>query len=71
MPIIIDEETTEKLARSMFAAYNEQAGGLTWDNKPIPPWENTGARVQANWMAAAREAIAFLGGRWSRVVRAG
>jgi hypothetical protein len=44
----------------MFAAYNEQAGGLTWDGKPIPPWESTGPKVQANWRAAAREAVAFM-----------
>lgn len=50
----LDEDA---LARRMFAAYNEQAGGLTWDGKPIPPWESTGPKVQANWRAAARAAI--------------
>jgi hypothetical protein len=49
----------EELARRMFAAYNTQAGGLTWDGKPIPPWHDTGPKVQANWCAAAREALAF------------
>jgi hypothetical protein len=53
----MDEET---LAQRMFAAYNVAAGGLTWDGKPIPPWEATGPKVQANWRAAAREAIAFV-----------
>jgi hypothetical protein len=53
----LDEDV---LARRMFAAYNEQAGGLTWDGKPIPPWESTGPKVQANWRAAAREAVAFM-----------
>lgn len=42
----------EAAAKAAFAAYNEQAGGLTWDGKPIPPWEQTGPRVQANWWAA-------------------
>lgn len=37
----------------MFAAYNAQAGGKTWDNKPIPPWEEVGEKVHANWQAAA------------------
>jgi len=51
----------EALAQRMFAAYNAAAGGLTWDGKPIPPWESTGPKVQANWRAAAREAIASVG----------
>lgn len=57
-PKVSDEDA----AREMFAAYNEQAGGLTWDGKPIPPWEATGPKVQANWMAAARRARELLEG---------
>ena len=49
--------TPPTLARAMFAAYNRAAGGKTWDGKPIPPWEDTGDRVQANWIAAARLAL--------------
>lgn len=54
--------SADDLARAMFAAYNAQAGGLTWDGKPIPPWENTGPKVQENWRAAAREAFKVLKG---------
>lgn len=56
----MEHVTEDRLAREMFAAYNEQAGGLTWDGKPIPPWENTGPKVQANWRAAARRARELL-----------
>lgn len=35
-----------------FAAYNERAGGKTWDGKPIPPWKECGPRVRNNWRAA-------------------
>jgi hypothetical protein len=53
--------TDDALARLMFDAYNAQAGGRTWDDKPIPPFDETGPKVQANWLAAAkaaREALA-------------
>jgi NTP pyrophosphatase (non-canonical NTP hydrolase) len=36
-----------------FEAYNESKGGLTWDGKPIPPWEAIGEAVQTAWQAAA------------------
>ena len=45
------------LARLMFDAYNAEAGGLTWDGKPIPPFDAVGPKVQANWFAAARCAM--------------
>lgn len=38
----------------MFRAYNAEAGGKTWDGRPIPPWEEVGDKVHANWNAAAR-----------------
>jgi hypothetical protein len=53
----IDDET---LARLMFDAYNEAAGGLTWDGKPIPPFDEVGPKVQGNWLAAAKAARAAL-----------
>lgn len=46
-----------ELARMMFDAYNAEAGGLTWDGKPIPPFDAVGPKVQANWFAAARCAM--------------
>ena len=54
-------ESNRELARTMFDAYNKQAGGKTWDGKDIPPFDQVGDRVQANWIAAAeaaREGIA-------------
>lgn len=42
------------LAKELFQAYNEQAGGLTYDGKPIPPFEEVGEKVQENWKAVAR-----------------
>lgn len=48
--------TDEALARLMFDAYNAQAGGVTWDGKPIPPFDAVGPKVQANWIAAAKAA---------------
>ena len=52
-----ENSTIEKLAIYMFEAYNEQAGGLTWDGKPIPDWVNIGEKVQNNWKASAKIAI--------------
>lgn len=28
----------DALCEAAFAAYNQRAGGKTWDGKPIPPW---------------------------------
>jgi hypothetical protein len=50
------DHTDEPLARIMFDAYNVQADGVTWDGKPIPPFDAVGPKVQANWIAAARAA---------------
>jgi hypothetical protein len=52
-------ETTE-LAKTAFKAYNVQAGGKTWDGKPIPDWENVGEKVQANWVAAINAVIPII-----------
>lgn len=44
------------LARAAFEAYGASTGGLTWDGKPIPPFDvirqNT-PHVAAAWEAAA------------------
>lgn len=47
-------ETIDELARRAFAAYNQAAGGKTWDGKDIPPWEKVTEQVRNNWRAAAR-----------------
>lgn len=55
----MDSDTTAQIA---FAAYNESAGGKTWDGKPIPTWEQLsesegGRKVQGHWRAAMRAAF--------------
>jgi len=47
----MDDEKT--LGQVGFEAYNESKGGLTYDNKPIPPWAELPADVKAAWEAAA------------------
>lgn len=42
-----------RMAERMYDAYNKEAGGKTWDGKPIPPWSDAGARVRNGWIAAA------------------
>lgn len=37
-----------------FDAYNEAAGGLTHDGKPIPTWDKLTDQVRANWEAGAK-----------------
>ena len=44
------------LARAAFEAYGESTGGVTWDGKPIPPFETIRERtphVASAWEAAA------------------
>lgn len=48
------DELDRELARLGFEAYNEQAGGKTWDGKDIPPFDEVGEAVQANWIAGAK-----------------
>lgn len=46
----------ETLGRMAFEAYREAVGGLTFDGKPIPGWDDLHgdrAKVQAGWEAAA------------------
>lgn len=49
------------LAKVAFEAYNVQAGGKTWDGKDIPPFEEVGEKVQANWIAATKALCAAVG----------
>jgi hypothetical protein len=46
-----------QLARIMYAAYNLQAGGKTYDGKDLPTWKELGADRQACWLAAAKAAV--------------
>lgn len=49
------------LAKTAFDAYNVQAGGKTWDGKDIPPFDQVGEKVQANWVAAVKATCAAVG----------
>ena len=43
----------DKLVKAMWAAYDKSAGGKTFDNKPLPTWEELGEDRQNCWRAAA------------------
>lgn len=48
----------EQLARSGYAAYCKQAGGVTFDGKPLPTYDQLGLERQLCWVAAARQIVA-------------
>ena len=50
----------EDLARIMWSAYCNKAGGVTFDGKPLPTWENLGQERQFCWIAAADAAAVYL-----------
>ena len=45
------EELT-RLARKGFEAYNEAAGGLNYEGKPIPPWDEVPQHIRDKWKVA-------------------
>jgi molecular chaperone GrpE (heat shock protein) len=44
------------MERKMWDAYAKQAGGVTFDGKPLPTWDELGNDRQACWVAAAKVA---------------
>lgn len=50
--------TFEQLAQKAYAAYCKQAGGKTFDGKPLPTFEELGADRQACWVASVKETVA-------------
>lgn len=44
----------DNLEKKMWEAYSKQAGGVTFDGKPLPTWEELGADRQACWVAARK-----------------
>jgi len=48
------------LAETMWNAYAEQAGGKTFDGKPLPTWPELGEDRQSCWHAAAAAACSWL-----------
>lgn len=52
------------LAREAFEAYGASTGGMTWDGRPIPPFDEVRQRtphVAAAWEAAVSAVLAKLG----------
>lgn len=49
------------LAKQMWDAYAKQAGGVTFDGKPLPDWDGLGEDRQSCWVAAARVAVDRIG----------
>jgi hypothetical protein len=45
--------TNYNLAKIMWDAYSQKAGGKTFDGKPLPTWEELGEDRQSCWSAAA------------------
>jgi hypothetical protein len=52
--------TDATIAIIMWDAYAEQAGGKTFDGKPLPSWDELGEERQACWVAAAAAAAAAI-----------
>jgi hypothetical protein len=51
-------KTFEQLAREGYEAYCKQAGGKTFDGKPLPTYDELGAERQACWLAATKQIVA-------------
>jgi len=45
--------TDTHIAKLMWDAYAIQAGGKTFDGKPLPTWDELGEERQSCWVAAA------------------
>lgn len=46
----------EDIAQQLWRAYDLQAGGKTFDGKPLPTWHELGRNRQECWIAAAARA---------------
>lgn len=44
--------------RQAFATYSFAVGGLTWDGKPIPKWEELTDKIRLAWVMAADAVLA-------------
>lgn len=51
-------KTFPQLAASAYAAYCKQAGGKTFDGKPLPAYEDLGSDRRACWVAAVQQVAA-------------
>lgn len=57
----------EQMAEQMYSAYCQQAGGLTFDGKPLPLFSELGLERQSCWKAVAE---AMAPAKWLRVAPA-
>ena len=48
------------MEKEMWDAYAKQAGGVTFDGKPLPTWDELGEERQACWKAAAATLLRVL-----------
>ena len=48
------------MEKEMWDAYAKQAGGVTFDGKPLPTWDELGKERQACWKAAAATLLRVL-----------
>lgn len=48
----------DELAKAGYDAYCKQAGGRTFDGKPLPAYAQLGSERQACWVAATKEVVA-------------
>jgi len=54
----VSMKTFEQLARSAYEAYCKKAGGVTFDGKPLPTYDQLGHDRQQCWVAAATQVAA-------------
>ena len=47
------KDNAMKTAKRMWDAYTFRAGGITFDGKPLPTWDELGEDRQSCWLAAA------------------
>ena len=55
----IGKAIADRLGPTAYEAYKKQAGGLTYDGKPMPDWDALGAAVQTRWIAAGSAVSLF------------
>lgn len=48
----MDENEIEAYCRVAWAAYKEEVGGVSFEDKPLPEWDDLGERQQYGWRAA-------------------
>ena len=52
----------DALARAMYEAYTKSSGGLNYQGKPCPKWDELPAAICGHWQAAANVARIALKG---------